>query len=90
MKYTREYGVICAFGDSITWGAWDYKYHGWVTRLQLSIEERFGYKHNIYNIGVGGDTSRELLGRIDKESAQRFESHDAHKWFQRKNNSMLI
>lgn len=62
--------TICIFGDSSTWGAWDHEKGGWVNRLRLSLESE-NYDVFIYNLGVCGDTTKELLERFDVESKAR-------------------
>ena len=60
---------ICVFGDSVTWGAWDNK-GGWVSRLRAFIESG-NRDYFVYNLGVSGDTTKELLGRFDIEAKAR-------------------
>jgi acyl-CoA thioesterase I len=60
---------ILAFGDSITYGAGDSQ-GGWADRLkkefhQAKLSEEAD--HQLFNLGIGGDTSRGLLKRIDPE-----------------------
>ena len=71
---------ICVFGDSITWGACDYKQGGWVTRLRNYFEERGDTPMGadgrlvdvaLYNLGVAGDTSDDLLKRFLAEAEAR-------------------
>lgn len=33
-------GVFCIFGASITYGAWDLEYGGWVNRLRNFLDKR--------------------------------------------------
>jgi lysophospholipase L1-like esterase len=59
---------ICVFGDSITWGAVDKEYGGWFNRLWIYNENREGEESTyFYNLGIPGDTTKELVGRIDTE-----------------------
>jgi len=60
---------ICIFGDSITWGAGDSKKGGWVERLKVYFGEK--YDINIYNLGISGNTTEDLLKRIENESRNR-------------------
>lgn len=53
---------ILVFGDSITWGAWD-KRGGWVCRLKEYLSPDI----LIYNFGVSGDTTEDLLKRLECE-----------------------
>lgn len=61
---------ILIFGDSITWGAYDSK-GGWVERLKLFYFDECLKDNNIdmdvYNLGVSGDTSGDLVKRLDSE-----------------------
>lgn len=61
--------TICIFGASSTWGAWDSEKGGWVNRLRLFLETK--YDVFVYNCGVSGDTTEELLERFDAESKAR-------------------
>jgi acyl-CoA thioesterase I len=55
---------ICVFGDSITEGYYDDEKGGWVNRLkeELSCDK-------IYNLGISGDTTEDLLERFDHDIA---------------------
>ena len=55
---------IGVWGDSITYGAGDSEALGWVGRLRKQF-----YKddHGVYNRGVGGDSTEELLERFNVE-----------------------
>lgn len=50
---------ICIFGDSITEGYYDEEKGGWVNRVKEKLN---GDK--IYNFGISGDTTEDLLGRF--------------------------
>lgn len=66
--------VICVFGASTTWGAWDLDKGGWVNRLRLYLDkESLEGKHyfNVYNLGIDGNTSGDLLKRIESECKSR-------------------
>lgn len=63
------------FGDSITYGAWD-KEGGWVQRLRTFIEEKYPEEHSIYNLGVSGNTTEDLLQRLDSETKQRLKEDE--------------
>jgi len=60
---------ICIFGDSITWGASDSEKGGWAERLKVYFGEK--YDINVYNLGVSGDATEDLLDRIENESRVR-------------------
>lgn len=89
-------GRILIFGASSTWGAWDNEYHGWVNRLQLSIEhketvEHEGfYKYEVLNLGVSGETSRDILNRIEAECKVRLASGEAKRWLGKEENIIII
>lgn len=61
---------IGIFGDSITWGAFDSEFCGWVNRLR-SYFESGNYWVYIYNMGVSGNTSTDLLERFKSEATAR-------------------
>lgn len=68
---------ILIFGDSIAWGAWDTE-GGWVARLRKSFDEQtiaseFEDYHSVYNLGISGNTTRDILNRFDGEVKARFE-----------------
>jgi|SRR3990167_1230743 len=72
---------ILIFGDSITYGAWD-KEGGWVTRLRKFLDEKTLNEEDfyclIYNLGVSGNTTGDLLERFEFEIKQRIkEKEDA-------------
>ena len=65
---------ILVFGDSITCGAWD-KECGWADRLKKylfkkSVLGKKGY-FMTYNLGIDGDTTAGVLGRIENEIKTR-------------------
>lgn len=71
---------ILVFGASTTYGAWDIE-GGWVQRLRKSIDRRIidsGYKHYylVYNLGVSGDKSADILARFEKETKARLGHHN--------------
>ena len=61
---------ILIFGDSITWGAYDPEQGGWATRLRNYFEEKDS-NTNVYNLGISGDTTADLLERIETETKSR-------------------
>lgn len=71
---------ILIFGDSYTWGAWDSE-GGYVDRLkrianQRTIAKEGAEKIQIFNLGIGGETSRTILKRV----ADEIENHLSDKW----------
>lgn len=61
---------ICIFGDSITWGANDSERGGWAERLKQHFIEQGG-EHEVYNLGMTGETAATLLKHFDAEAAVR-------------------
>ncbi len=70
---------ILVFGDSIAFGAWD-REGGWVQRLRKVIDEKnlsgTNYYSLIYNIGVSGNTTENLLERFEFEAKQRLKESE--------------
>lgn len=62
--------IICIFGDSITWGAWDLQRGGWVARLRNYFETN-NIEVIIYNCGVDGNSTNDLLQRFKVEATAR-------------------
>jgi lysophospholipase L1-like esterase len=58
-------GILC-FGDSITFGRGEMPSIGWVGRLKDYFEVK-GSHNGVYNLGVPGHTSTDLLKRFDVE-----------------------
>lgn len=74
---------IFAFGDSITWGAFDSK-GGWVQRLRTYIESKIKDKNGdtaafVYNLGIPGNKTPDILDRFDFEIAQRSDPEEKNK-----------
>ena len=66
--------TICIFGDSITWGAVDPQGGGWATRLRNFFESqelRVDQDIDVYNLGVSGDNSDDLIKRFNMEMNAR-------------------
>jgi acyl-CoA thioesterase I len=61
---------ICIFGDSITRGYYDSEQGGWAERLKKYLEEKKG-EADVYNLGISGDYTRDVLFRIECEAAAR-------------------
>ena len=71
---------LLIFGDSITWGAWDIE-GGWASRLKKYIDSKvissnLEIYNSIYNLGVSGDTSLDLLHRFENEVTSRLDEDD--------------
>jgi lysophospholipase L1-like esterase len=60
--------TILCFGDSITLG--NNENGGWVGRLKVNFESK-GEHHIVYNLGIPGNHSTNLLERFDTEAASR-------------------
>jgi len=54
--------TLCVFGDSIVVGSDDREAGGWVARLKLDLNARG--KIGVYNLGVDGDRTEQLLRRL--------------------------
>jgi lysophospholipase L1-like esterase len=66
---------VLVFGDSITQGFWDVE-GGWVGRLrkhydQIGIQSRLYDQPTIFNLGVSGDTSSDIIDRLEQEIQAR-------------------
>jgi len=61
--------TLCVFGDSIVVGSDDREAGGWVARLRLDLNARG--KIGVYNLGVDGDRTEQLLRRLAGEAAAR-------------------
>ena len=65
---------MLVFGNSITYGAWDKK-GGWVQRLREFIDGKNlsdpDFYCLIYNQGVSGDITDDLIERFDLETRKR-------------------
>lgn len=67
---------IIAFGDSITFGFWD-REGGWISRLRKWIDNKnlewSGFYYRVYNLGIDGNTTDDLLARVETEISPRIE-----------------
>lgn len=62
--------TFCVFGDSVTQAA--YVKTGWVELLRQYLEEKYSDDFvNVFNLGVGGDKTHNILKRFEDESAVR-------------------
>lgn len=62
---------VCIFGDSITWGAWDFERGGWVSRLRYYFDNQQFDTFKFYNCGIDGDKVCDVLKRFDVEVEAR-------------------
>lgn len=61
---------ICVFGDSIVWGANDFKYGGWVDRLK-NYFAKTGQFNEVFNLGNPGKDTNKHLNIIEGEIKAR-------------------
>ncbi|MEK7481915.1 MAG: GDSL-type esterase/lipase family protein [Patescibacteria group bacterium] len=70
---------ILVFGDSITYGVWD-REGGWAQRLRKFLDEKTLIEQDfyclVYNLGISGDTSEDLLERFEFETKQRIKEKE--------------
>ncbi len=71
---------ILVFGTSTTYGAWDIE-GGWVQRLrkffdQKTIDSNYQDYYLVYNLGVSGDKSTNILERFESETRVRTDLED--------------
>jgi lysophospholipase L1-like esterase len=71
---------IIIFGDSIAHGAWDTKEGGWVQKFKNFLDEESlsesENEYTIYNLGVSGNTTEDLLERFEFETKQRLKGDE--------------
>lgn len=66
---------VFAFGDSITYGAWD-REGGWAARLRGFLDEKNMSEKcdfEMYNLGIPGNTTTDVLERFEFELKQRLD-----------------
>lgn len=63
--------IINIFGDSIVWGGGDYEMGGWANRLKNYLNSKAEDYFEVYNLGVDGDNSDQLLKRFSSENIAR-------------------
>jgi lysophospholipase L1-like esterase len=66
---------VLVFGASVTQGFWDTE-GGWVQRLRKHYDEQqvkdwSSERPTIFNLGISGDSTREILRRIENETLAR-------------------
>lgn len=61
---------ICFVGDSLVQGTGDPECLGWVGRVSAKALVS-GWNVTAYNLGIRGDTSRDILARWEQESVRR-------------------
>lgn len=67
--------IFCIFGDSIVYGNWDPEGGGWVSRLRKFLDQKTASNSDdyfaVYNLGVSGETTPDLLKRFNIECEAR-------------------
>ncbi len=67
-----KYGLF--FGDSITYGEYDGVFGGWVDILKRFALQKFNEGSDeliLFNLGIGGETTEDLLKRLPHEMSVR-------------------
>lgn len=64
---------VLIFGDSITYGAYDEELGGFVNRLKLKLERNHRNYYNVYNLGVPGANTNEILNKFENECMVRLD-----------------
>ena len=89
---------LMAFGHSIAQGYWDPE-GGWIQRLRKYLDERYiekqedqydDYFFEVYNAGISGEDSSELLERIEDELERRSQGKEDIVVLQIGNNDIQI
>jgi len=65
---------VCIFGASSTQGFYDLEKGGWADRLKIYAYEKSlksSDYYEVFNLGVSGNTSRDLLKRFESEAKAR-------------------
>lgn len=65
---------ICIFGASSTQGFYDIEKGGWADRLKAFLYEmtlKGDDYYEVFNLGISGNTSKDLLDRFDDEAKRR-------------------
>jgi lysophospholipase L1-like esterase len=70
--------TIVVFGDSNTYGCWDSEC-GWVTRLRKHLERKDKHEYSVYNLGISGDSTTEILKRFRSECNARYREAKEYK-----------
>jgi lysophospholipase L1-like esterase len=74
---------VFVFGDSIVYGSWDSE-GGWVDRLKKDIHKKVIDSHKedtdcyfqIYNLGISGNTTKDLINRFEAEINPRLNEEE--------------
>lgn len=68
---------ICFIGDSLVQGTGDPECLGWVGRVSAKAQVS-GWNVTAYNLGIRGDTSRDIVARWKHEAVRRFPADTEH------------
>jgi acyl-CoA thioesterase-1 len=68
---------ICFIGDSLVQGTGDPECLGWVGRVSAKALVS-GWNVTAYNLGIRGDTSRDIVARWKNEAVRRFPADTEH------------
>jgi lysophospholipase L1-like esterase len=60
---------ICIFGDSVTYGG--YVKSNWVNLLRWHLEDTLDEDVEVFNLGINGNTSKDILLRLEGEALPR-------------------
>ncbi len=72
--------VTIVWGDSIVYGWHDYELGGWVNRLKICLSKK-NKSNFVFNLGIPGQNSNDILNRFEKELKNRFNNEDHFKIF---------
>lgn len=67
---------ILIFGDSISYGYYDFKKGGWTQRLKEVLDKKTSLEssyHSVYNLSISGETTEGILKRLEFEMKARLE-----------------
>ncbi|VVB76412.1 GDSL-like Lipase/Acylhydrolase family protein [Candidatus Tiddalikarchaeum anstoanum] len=70
---------ILVFGDSIIFGKGDDGNNGWVGRLKKELESE-NDSNAVFNLGISGNSTKDLLKRIEVECEARIKNKPEHKY----------
>lgn len=68
--------TFLCFGDSITYGQGEFPCVGWAGRFKREEELKHSKTH-VYNLGIPGDTTRDLRMRIEEECKERINQKES-------------
>jgi lysophospholipase L1-like esterase len=67
--------ILCVFGDSATWGAWDMERGGWLKRLWLFTAQKNsklqGKLIKFYDLSITAETTETILAHFEFEAKTR-------------------